>query len=158
MEEKIMAQDFIKGFQNDHRKVIDHLIELQAAIQADEMPKARDILKSLDRLVGPHFKFEEEHLYPELRLFLGERIDEMLKEHEGAVSITGSLVNYLSKDKHSQEEKKAALRDLSGFFVHAANCDGLVLLAERLTEEKRRELTEKFQQTKKEKVLLSQRL
>lgn len=65
-----MAQlDPIVEFREDHRKVRDGLLDIIGALKAKEVPRARDILGNLNNLVGPHFRYEEEALYPSLKVF-----------------------------------------------------------------------------------------
>ena len=76
--------DAIAEFREDHRNVRDGLLDIIGALQSKDVSKAREILGGLDTLIGPHFRFEEEALYPTLRVFLGEYVDELLKEHDSA--------------------------------------------------------------------------
>ncbi|MGQ9694947.1 MAG: hemerythrin domain-containing protein [Thermodesulfobacteriota bacterium] len=70
--------DPIAEFRADHRQVRDGLLELTAALQKKDVARAREILGNIDKIVGPHFRFEEEALYPALRIFLGEYVDDLL--------------------------------------------------------------------------------
>ena len=67
--------DVIAEFREDHRKVRDGLLEIIDALHSKNVGKAREVLGRLNALVGPHFRFEEENLYPTLRTFLGEYED-----------------------------------------------------------------------------------
>jgi hypothetical protein len=82
--------DPLAEFRADHRQVRDGLIELTNALQAKDIKRAREILGQIDKLVGPPFRFEEEALYPALRVFLGEYIDDLIKEHDGVIAIPPS--------------------------------------------------------------------
>ncbi|MBI2857327.1 MAG: hemerythrin domain-containing protein, partial [Chloroflexi bacterium] len=63
--------DPITEFREDHRKVRDGLLDLAAAAEKGDLEGAKKTLFALDELVGPHFRYEEEALYPALREFLG---------------------------------------------------------------------------------------
>ena len=56
--------DPIIEFREDHRKVRDGLLDLAKAAEAGDVVKARNILGQIDTMVGPHFRYEEETLYP----------------------------------------------------------------------------------------------
>ncbi len=59
-------------------------MELKEAIEARDPSRVRATLGKADKLVGPHFKFEEHDLYPRLTEFLGEaRVQKLLTEHDG---------------------------------------------------------------------------
>src|SRR3989338_2574786 len=96
--------DPIKEFREDHRKVRDGLLKIMDALQAKEVAKARKILGNLNVLVGPHFRYEEETLYPTLRVFLGEYVDQLLKEHDGVIDTARACAELLQKDTLTNEE------------------------------------------------------
>ncbi|MGB9774811.1 MAG: hemerythrin domain-containing protein, partial [Bacteroidota bacterium] len=74
-----MAQlDPIVEFREDHRKVRDGLLQIIEALKAKDVSKAGKILGDLNMLLGPHFRYEEEALYPALRVFLGEYVDQLI--------------------------------------------------------------------------------
>ncbi|MEW6202085.1 MAG: hemerythrin domain-containing protein [bacterium] len=148
-EEITMAEfDYIKEFRNDHVWVVDNLLKLKGAVAGGSLGEAREIVDALDKGVGPHFLFEEEALYPALRTFLGEYIDELLGEHDGALTVVNGLKDLLSRDTLSNEQRKTVDKYISAFFVHASNCDGLALLAQRLSDEQQKEMARKFQEAR----------
>ncbi|MDZ4246600.1 MAG: hemerythrin domain-containing protein, partial [Dehalococcoidia bacterium] len=78
--------DPIVEFREDHRKVRDGLLELAQAAEAGDLGKAREILGKIDVAVGPHFRYEEETLYPSLKEFLGDYVDSLIGEHDGVIT------------------------------------------------------------------------
>ena len=146
--------DAIKVFREDHREVRDGLLELADALELKNVEKAGKILEKLNNLLGPHFRFEEEALYPTLRRFLGEYVDTLLKEHDGAISAARELAELIKRGQISDEDAKKAANKTRALLVHVSNCDGLAILAERLDEEEIKELNEKFQRIKEERVPL----
>lgn len=128
--------DPIVEFREDHRQVRDGLLELSAAAEAGDLPKAREALGRLDALVGPHFRYEEEALYQTLREFLGEYVDRLLAEHDDAIATARTAANLLSKASLSPEEGKMASQAARALLVHVSNCDGLNILTERLSPDK----------------------
>src|SRR3972149_1323997 len=99
--------DPIVEFREDHRQVRDWLLDLADAAEGGDLPRARDALGALDRLVGPHFRYEEEALYPALREFLGEYVDQLVTEHDGARATARTAAELLGKPYLSQEERGA---------------------------------------------------
>ncbi len=136
--------DPIAQFRDDHRDVRDNLLEIIVALEAKDVPKARKILGKLDALVGPHFRFEEEALYPTLRVFLGEYVDELLQEHDGVIETARTCAKLLEKDALTDEEAKEAARAARALLVHVSNCDGLAILSERLKPEDLDALGDRF--------------
>lgn len=137
--------DPIVEFREDHRKVRDGLLDLADAVERGDLPKARATLGSIDSLVGPHFRYEEEALYPALRVFLGKYVDSLLSEHTGAIDTARTAAGLLAKSSLTPAETKAAADAARALLVHVSNCDGLNILAERLSREELDRLAEHYQ-------------
>lgn len=148
--------DPIVEFREDHRKVRDALLELASAAEKNDVPKARNILGNLDALVGPHFRYEEEHLYPTLRQFLGEYVDQLIEEHDGAINTASTAAKLLAKPTLSSEEAAAAAKAARALLVHVSNCDGLNILTERLSPEQIDRLAEHYHEAREAGVPLLQ--
>jgi hypothetical protein len=136
--------DPIKEFRDDHRKVRDDLLDMIEALKAKDTKRAGEILGDLNTLVGPHFRYEEETLYPALRVFLGEYVDQLLSEHDGVIDTARTCAELLSKDTLSDEEAEQAANAARKLLVHVSNCDGLGILSERFSAQELEELAEKF--------------
>lgn len=148
--------DPIVQFREDHRDVRDGLLNIINALKAKDVSKARDILGGLDTLLGPHFRFEEEALYPALRVFLGEYVDELLKEHDGVIETSRSCATLLEKDSLTNEEAESAAHAARALLVHVSNCDGLAILSERLKPSELDKLGEKFESARKAGISMLQ--
>ena len=146
--------DAIAEFREDHRKVRDGLLEIITALQLKEVSKARDTLGRLNVLVGPHFRYEEETLYPTLRVFLGEYVDQLLKEHDGVINTARACAELLAKDKLTDEEARQAADAARALLIHVSNCDGLAILSERLDKKELEDLGEKFAAAREKGVSL----
>lgn len=146
--------DPITEFREDHRKVRDGLLDMINSLESKNIPKARKILGNLNVLVGPHFRYEEETLYPALRVFLGEHVDQLLKEHDGVINTARSCAELLQKEKLTDEESRQASSAARTLLVHVSNCDGLAILSERLKARELKELAEKFAAARKAGVAL----
>ncbi len=136
--------DVIAEFREDHRKVRDGLLEMIDALQSKDVKKAGEVLGGLNIMVGPHFRFEEEALYDTLRVFLGEYVDQLLKEHDGVIETARSCAELLEKGDLTDAEVKQAVDATRALLVHVSNCDGLAILTERLKPEELDQLAEKF--------------
>lgn len=146
--------DVIQEFREDHRKVRDGLLDLSDALQRRELLRARQILNNINTVVGPHFRYEEESLYPALRQFLGEYVDQLLKEHDGVINTAKGAAQLLSKDRLTDEETTNAIKAARSLLVHVSNCDGLGILTERLSAKELSQLAEKLAQSRKAGVPL----
>lgn len=134
----------ITEFREDHRKVRDGLLEIIDALKAKDVVRAREILGTLNIIVGPHFRYEEETLYPTLKVFLGEYVDQLLEEHDGVIETARTCVELLEKDTLTDEEAEQAANAARALLIHVSNCDGLAILSERLSPKELGELGEKL--------------
>lgn len=146
--------DPIAEFREDHRKVRDGLLELMEVLQSKDIATARKILGKINVVVGPHFRYEEETLYPALRVLLGEYVDQLLKEHDGVIATARSCAELLKKDSLADEEAKQAVLAARALLIHVSNCDGLAILSERLSKKEIDNLSEKFAAARKAGVPL----
>lgn len=146
--------DPIAEFREDHRKVRDGLLDLIDALQSKDAVKARKILGKINVLVGPHFRYEEETLYPALRVLLGEHVDQLLKEHDGVIATARSCADLLKKDSLTEGEAKQAATAARTLLIHVSNCDGLSILSERLNKKEIDNLSEKLAAARKAGVSL----
>ena len=124
----------ITEFREDHRKVRDGILDITEALKRRDVKKARGILGNLNTLVGPHFRYEEEYLYPALRKFLGEYVDQLLSEHSKVIDTAKACANLLGKDKLTNKESEDARQAAMAPLVHVSNCDGLAILSERFNK------------------------
>lgn len=127
--------DPIVEFREDHRKVRDGLLQIIDALRAKDVQKANSILGSLNTLLGPHFRYEEEALYPALRVFLGEYVDQLILEHDDVIKTAKSCLELLGKGKLTDREGEEVAKAARELLVHVSNCDGLAILSERLNKE-----------------------
>lgn len=146
--------DPIAEFREDHRKVRDGLLDLIDALQSKDAVKARKILGNINVIVGPHFRYEEETLYPALRVLLGEYVDQLLKEHDGVIATARSCADLLKKDSLTDQESKQAASAARALLIHVSNCDGLSILSERLSKKELDHLGDKLATARKAGVSL----
>lgn len=146
--------DPIAEFREDHRKVRDGLLDIIKALQSKNVVKAREILGSLNVMIGPHFRYEEETLYPTLRTLLGEYVDQLIKEHDGVIDTARACANLLGKDTLTDKEANEAANAARVLLVHVSNCDGLAILSERLEPKEIDRMGEKFAAARKAGVSL----
>jgi hypothetical protein len=145
----------IGEFHADHAKVVQALMDLRNAIQARDPARVRTTLSQANLLVGPHFKFEEQNLYPSLTEFLGEAgVQRLLTEHDGVFRGVAALVELADRDVWSEAEARSAGANLELIWEHPVTCDGLSLYIERLSAETRASLLEKMEEKRQEGTTL----
>lgn len=140
--------DPIVEFRDDHRAVRDGLLQLVSAAKTGDLEGARESLGQLNVLTGPHFRYEEEALYPTLREYLGEYVDQLLSEHDKTISTAQTAADLLGRPALSRAEWDAIATAARALLVHVTNCDGLNILTERLSSERIDSLARSFDQAR----------
>lgn len=146
--------DPIEEFREDHRKVRDGILNITAALRAKDIEKAREILGELNELTGPHFMYEEEVLYPALREYLGEYVDQLVKEHDNVIETAKVCAELLGKDQLTDQEAEEAQQAAMAMLIHVSNCDGLAILSERFNQQELDDLGAKFASAREKGVPL----
>jgi hemerythrin len=137
--------DVIREFHSDHQKVIQALFELRQSIAKRNINDVRTILAGAERLLGTHFKFEENYLYPALQPFLGEGyVKKLFNEHDGIFRSVGRIAELARKEKWSDTDTESAQTNLELIYEHPIGCDGLALWIERLSKEQQDGLYRQF--------------
>lgn len=146
----------IYEFKADHAKVRDSLLNLIEAINEKNAFKALEILVQLDRLVGPHFRWEEECLYPIMEKFFGRQYHlYLLSAHDRIVKRAKELLEVLKKGSISSEEAKTLVDIIRNEILpHPIECEGITLFAEKLTEKELERLRVNLERNRRENVPL----
>lgn len=126
--------DVFEEFKEDHRKVRDMLFDLKAKIERRDVTGAREVLGRLDAFVGPHFRYEEEALYPALRPILEDYVDHLLEAHDGAIATAKRLAAIVQKDTLADADVHEGRRAVLSILPHVSDCDGLAVFMESLQQ------------------------
>lgn len=140
--------DPIAEFREDHRKVRDGILDIADALRNKDVKKAREVLGVLNELTGPHFRYEEENLYPALRTLLGEYVDTLVKEHDNVIDTAKVCASLLAKDTLTDQESQDATNAAMQMLIHVSNCDGLAILSERFTQQQIDNLGSRFDEAR----------
>lgn len=137
--------DFFTEFRNDHRFVLQKLLEIRKAVDVGEYARARELVEALDNAAGPHMEFEEHFLYPSLSPLIGEeRVQSLINDHKGAAELVHKAKEVLSKEQLSEGDISFLHNFVQEFLQHASDCEGTALLAEALPEDKIHEFREQL--------------
>lgn len=129
-----VSLDIFQEFQSDHRRIRDLVIELSSAIGQRDLPTARSLLAQVNKIAGPHFRFEEESLYPALRPFFSEYVDKLYTDHDGAIVTARWLVDLVSQPSISPEQAIDGRRRALDLLIHVSDCQGLAIIMERMPQ------------------------
>lgn len=129
------ATTFTEIFRHEHRKVRDLLFDLIEAFRARDTALARSLLTEIAALTGPHFRYEEESLYPNLvDVFGPEYVRKLLDDHDGAIRTARRLLELAGLSSLTDEQVSEAITGARSILPHVSDCDGLSIMVERLPE------------------------
>lgn len=127
---------FLKEFRDDHRMIRDILLEIITELVKENRVKSKDLLLKLDKLAGPHFRFEEDALYPAMIRFFGESfIEKLLTDHDLIIARAMKLYGTLEKEKNFLGvEIPGLINTVRSMLPHVSDCEGLGIMVEKLSE------------------------
>lgn len=130
-----IADRFTRTFREEHREIRDALLDLVDSLRHRDHGRAQALLDRIAILTGPHFRYEEEAMYPALTSIFGpEYIAKLLEDHDGAIRTARRLVE-LTERPLTEADSVEAVRLARTILPHVSDCDGLSIMVERLPEE-----------------------
>ena len=133
----MLADQFSQIFRQEHRIVRDALLDLIQAFVGRDRSRIQDLIGQVAKYTGPHFRYEEESLYPELvQIFGSEYVERLFSDHDRAIATARQLAALGAKESLSDREVNQAVTWVRSILPHVSDCDGLSIMVERLEEEK----------------------
>ena len=148
--------DPVAEIKSDHAMVRDELLDLIEAIEKKDATTALEILLKLDKLTGPHFRWEEESFYLAHEKFFGRKyLEYLLGVHDRIVKRGKELAEILGTGKITEEQAKT-LPDILRFEVlsHPIECEGITLFTEKLPKEEIDKMGVEFERCRAEDIPL----
>jgi len=148
--------DPINEIREDHKKVRDILLDFMDSIRKLDVTKSVELLLILDKLGGPHFRAEEEVMYPTLKRFYGdEYYNRLLEEHDRVIRAAKQIGETLGKGSITPEEATTLVKLIQNEILpHPITCSGLEMMMERLTPEELDKIAESIVATRQADVPL----
>lgn len=133
----MLADHFSQVFREEHRQVRDGLLDLITAFSRRDTVQIQSLLGRIAALTGPHFRYEEETLYPALvEIFGPDYVESLLEDHDRAIGAAKRLVELAGKGSLLEKEVNEAVALVRGVLPHVSDCDGLSIMVERLSDQK----------------------
>lgn len=137
----MLAEQFTEIFRGEHRKVRDVLLDLMQAFQGRDKARIQSLLSQAAHDTGPHFRYEEEALYPALVGIFGEEyIEKLLGDHDQVIRTAKKLMELAGKDPLTDDDVVRATQLIRSVLPHVSDRDGLSIMVERLPAEKVRSI------------------
>jgi hemerythrin HHE cation binding domain-containing protein len=128
-------QTFQTIFREEHRVVRDLLLALVDALEARDLERARTLLQQVAATAGPHFRYEEEALYPALvPIFGAGYIEKLVGDHDFAIASARRLAVVAAQNTLTDDEAAEAIRLVRGILPHVSDCEGLTIMAELFSD------------------------
>ncbi|MPZ19911.1 MAG: hemerythrin domain-containing protein [Luteitalea sp.] len=132
----MLANEFSKIFREEHRCVRDALFDLIDAFDQRDTGRASSLLQQIAGCTGPHFRYEEEALYPALTDVYGAGyVEQLLTAHDGVIAAAGELSALSGKAELSTDDVERGKQLTRGILPHVSDCEGLSIMVERLPED-----------------------
>ena len=136
-------QRFVEGFREEHRAALHAFLGMAEAFRRRDAAQIRELMSKANVGIGPHMRYEEEIMYPELaRFFAPGYIEKMLQDHDRAFGVAGRLMELAAHDPITDGDIEEADRLIRGQVPHASECDGLALFIELLPAESQKAIIE----------------
>jgi hypothetical protein len=128
---------FTQAFKDEHRAIQDTLLSLIRAFQARDRACIEALLQQAIVSMGPHFRYEEEALYPAVVEIFGQRcMEHLLEDHRRAVRIVKTLTKVARKNTITEKDIVEAARLIQNILLHIKDCEWLSPVVEQLPAEK----------------------
>jgi hypothetical protein len=133
----MLSEQFTQIFRDEHRQIRDVFLELIEAFRVRDKARIGSLLEQAATYTGPHFRYEEESLYPALvEIFGQEYIEKLLRDHDRAIGAAQRLIELAGTEPLQDEDISEATRLIRSILPHVSDCDGLSIMVERLPEGK----------------------
>jgi hemerythrin-like domain-containing protein len=148
--------NFLEVFKEEHKVILDNLLNLKEAVKRKDSKNAEILVKFLDNIIGPHFRVEEEALYPMLTEYFGEdNVERLLEEHTMATEAMNEFKHNIGSDQYMREHGEDTLKKLQGFFLHVTSCDGLSIIIEKFSDDQKKKLDAHLSKVRGEAIPLT---
>ncbi|MFB4307155.1 hemerythrin domain-containing protein [Actinomadura sp. GTD37] len=131
-----LVQEFTDVFRTEHRGVRDLLLDLVEAFRLRDTERVRELVAAVDAATGPHFRYEEESMYPQLvAIFGAEYVAKLLADHDGAIRNVQRLYTLTGHDRLTPRQAERGIELTRQILPHVSDCDGLSIMVETLPED-----------------------
>lgn len=129
-------EEFTEIFGAEHRQVRDLLLELIRAFRDRDTGRARSLVASVAAATGPHFRYEEEAMYPQLTGIFGDSyVGKLLAGHDGAIRNARELLWLAGSETLSEQQAEHGAALAQQILPHVSDCDGLAIMVETLPDD-----------------------
>lgn len=127
----MLANRFSEVFRQEHREIRDALFALAQAFRDLDRDRISATIQEIAQLTGPHFRYEEEALYPALVEIFGEAyVEKLLSDHDRAIGTAEALSELAAKEHLDWHDSQRATDFVRSILPHVSDCEGLSIMVE----------------------------
>lgn len=142
-------EEFGELFEEEHRTILKHIKGLIDRLREENAPDIKGDLQELNALLGPHFRYEEEALYPSLHDEYGRiYVKRLYDSHEGTIHTIRKLMTMTEESSLNQRD---ALDLIYGWLLpHVSDCEGLSIMVDQIPPEALDEIAQAREKARRE--------
>ena len=130
------VEEFTEVFRAEHRQVRDLLLDLVRAFGERDAGRVRSLVAAVAQATGPHFRYEEEAMYPRLTAIFGDAyVGKLLADHDGAIRNARELQQLAGNDELTAQQAARGIELTRQILPHVSDCDGLSIMVETLPDD-----------------------
>lgn len=130
-KEALLAQ-----LKSEHDQINDTLLDMISALMREDLTQFKKLLKSFDEKAGPHFRFDEEAVYPSLvGIYYPGYLVKLYTDHDLAIARYNLLVDLFRKDNLTQSDFAEGIRHVRMIIHYISGCQILPIAKIPLDEE-----------------------
>jgi len=151
-----MPEEFVAVFEDEHRQLRDVLLEMIDAFENGEEERATEAIETMAELVGPHFHYEQQALYPALAEVLGdEQAQTLFEEHAQAVEAARQLAELAEQEALDEEAAAQGAELARQLLPHVEGMDDVVAVIEVMEPETVKKIHKAQKEAKRTKPTLA---
>lgn len=128
-------KEFIQQFQNEHRQIRTTLWELLVSLVQRDITLGRCYLKKLDKLTGPHFRYEEETLFPALmEIYDSMYVNKLFTDHDLVIMHIKKLCSTLNQPDLTEEDYTIAIKQVKSVLPIVSSCESISAMIEKFND------------------------
>lgn len=142
-------ETFEELFKEEHRTILETIEQLTEKLRNSQNPNVESNIRKLNELLGPHFRYEEETLYPSLQDRYGRiYVKRLYDSHEGTIHTVRKLMDMVENTSMKTNE---GLDLVYGWLLpHVSDCEGLSIMVDQIPEDAIDEIAEAREKAREE--------
>ena len=110
----------------EHSAIREMLMELNSALILEDIEQCKILLPKIDEMTGPHFRYEEEALFPAMvNIYYPGYINKLYTDHDLTIARINQLRNLFNQDCFTEMDFTSAIRHLGMIDHYITNCETL---------------------------------